>query len=109
MNGCFLAAFSDRPCEGELRKVHLIEKQALKRRGLDPWDEATWVKACGGPWWMHGLGGCHGLLDSYKLTIPPEALPEALVAFAEAHSMIPYLERRFGYRRPADARPADPR
>lgn len=97
---CFLAQFSKRPCEGRLIRAHLLAKQALKRRGLDPWDDATWVWACGGPPHMHGLGGCHGRLDNYTLIVPPEALPEALVAFAERESMVPYIERRFGYTRP---------
>jgi hypothetical protein len=96
---CFLAPFSRKPCEGELRKIHLIEKQALKRRGLDPWDEATWVWGCGGEW--PGISAHHGELDSYKLQIPPEALPVALLNFAHEFGFIPYLERRFGYERAA--------
>lgn len=97
MTDCWLAQFSDRPCEGELRRVHLIEKQALRRRGHDPWDERAWVAACGGPW--PGLSGHHGALDQFKLRVPADALPEPLIALAEEIGMVPYLERRYGYER----------
>jgi hypothetical protein len=94
---CFLAPFSSRPCEGALRKVHLIEKQALKRRGHDPWDERAWEWACGGPW--PGLSAHHGEFDAYKLVVPAEELPVALLELAHEIGMVPYLERRYGYSR----------
>jgi hypothetical protein len=97
--GCFLARFSRRPCEGALRKVHLIEKQALKRRGHDPWDERSYVLACGGPW--PGLSAHHGEFDAYKLIVPAEALPVALLELANEIGMVPYLERRYGFERAA--------
>lgn len=96
---CFLASFSDRLCDGELRHVHLIEKQALRRRGHNPWDPRSWVWACGGPW--PGLAGHHGLFDSHRLVVPAEALPAALLDLAQEVGMVPYLERRYGYRRAA--------
>lgn len=99
MPECFLRRFSAKPCEGRLRRVHLIEKQALKRRGLDPWDARSWVWACGGPW--PGLSGHHGELDGFKLRVPGDALPVAVVELAEEVGMVPYLERRYGYERAA--------
>lgn len=94
MSECFLAQFSDRPCEGELRHVHLIEKQALARRGLNPWDTRSWVWACGGPW--PGLAGHHGELDSYRLRIPRLALPVEVEELAAEVGMRFYLDRRYG-------------
>jgi hypothetical protein len=92
--GCWLARFSEQPCEGELRKVHLISKQVLRRVGYDPWDERAWVWACGGPW--PGLSGHHGLLDSYRLRIPRCDLPEDTLALAEELGLEWWIERRFG-------------
>jgi len=91
---CFLAAFSEKPCEGRLRKVHLLPKQRLKRAGLDPWDERSWVWACGGEM---GIEGHHGELDGYKLTIPPDRLPLRLIELAEEHQLLGYLHHRYGY------------
>lgn len=96
---CFLAPFSKRPCEGQLRKVHLLEKQALRRRGHDPWDLRSYVLACGGPW--PGLSAHHGEFDAFKLRVPAKALPETLIELAEEIGMVPYLERRYGYVRAA--------
>lgn len=95
---CFLAAFSSRPCDGALIRAHLIAKQALRRRGFDPWDERSWVWACGGPW--PGLSGHHGAFDAFKLRVPAVALPGALVEMCEEFGMVPYIERRYGYERP---------
>jgi hypothetical protein len=50
MSGCWLADFSDKPCNGRLVKVHLIPRQLLKREGskeaVD--DPRSYVLACGG-------------------------------------------------------------
>jgi hypothetical protein len=92
---CWLAAFSDYPCEGMLRKVHLIEKQAIRRKGGDPWDPRSWVWACGG--WT-GLEGCHGRFDGFRFTVPRAALPPEVEDLAEELKMGYYLDRRFGAR-----------
>lgn len=96
---CFLARFSKKPCDGRLRHVHLVEKQALWRRGHDPWDERSWVWACGGPW--PGLSAHHGEFDRFKLVVPASALPATLIEMCEEFSMVPYIERRYGYERAA--------
>lgn len=96
---CFLAQFSREPCEGQLRRVHLIEKQALKRRGHDPWDPHSYVLGCGGPW--PGLAGHHGAFDAYKLVVPREALPAAVEELAAELRMVFYLDRRYGVLVPA--------
>lgn len=100
---CYLARFSASPCAGALRKVHLIEKQALARRGIDPWIDGSWVWGCGGPW--PGLTAHHGELDTpgcrLRLVIPPEELPVALIELAVEIGFVPYLERRYGYVRPS--------
>ncbi len=91
---CFLAEFSEEPCEGRLRAVHLIPKQTLRRASWDPWDPRSFVPACGG---IMGLSGCHGRLDAHQITIPPEKLPPELIELAEESGLIWYLERRYGY------------
>ncbi len=97
---CWLAQFSGEPCDapeaGRLWRIHLISKQALKRRGHDPWDPRAWVPACGGYW--PGLAGHHGLFDSFKLIVPREALPEGLEELCAELGMVHYLDSRYGLR-----------
>lgn len=93
---CFLAQFSDRPCDGQLVRVHLIPRQLLKREGLARfiYDERTWVPGCGGP---TGIGGHHGMLDhSRTLRIPREALPAAVEHVAADLALTWFLEREYG-------------
>jgi hypothetical protein len=40
-------------------------------------------------------------LDGFKLRVPGDALPVAVVELAEEVGMVPYLERRYGYERAA--------
>lgn len=91
---CWLAPFSDKPCDGRLRVVHLVPKQTLKREGGDPWDVRSYVYACGG---IMGLSGHHGELDGYQLTVPREALPEAVEALCAELGISWWLDRRFGH------------
>ena len=93
---CWLAQFSNYPCEGPLVRVHLVSKQAIKRKGGEPWDPRAWVWACGGL--SCGNEGHHGRFDAYKLRVPREALPAAVEALAEELNMGYYLERRYGPR-----------
>ena len=97
---CFLAQFSSKPCDGQLRRVHLVSKEALRRRGHDPWDPRSYVLACGGPW--PGLSGHHGAFDAFKLRVPREALPEAVEEMCAELGMRFYLDRRFGLREGQD-------
>lgn len=93
---CWLAQFSEIPCDGQLRKCHLIPKQTIRREigKRYEWDERSWVWGCGGP---TGIGGHHGMLDySRKLRIPRHALPSSLEEFAEAHGLGWYLDRTYG-------------
>lgn len=91
--GCFLAAFSDRRCDGRLRRVHLIEKQALVRWGHDPWDPRSYVLACGGE---TGLEGCHGRFDFGRFRVPRSALPAEMEELALELGRTYYLDRRYG-------------
>ena len=92
---CFLAAFTDTPCEGRLRQIHLIDKQVLKRFGHDPWDERSWVWGCGGPW--PGLSAHHGRFDSRRIVVPRESLPAAVEELArEVVGLGAWLDRRYG-------------
>lgn len=89
------------PCDGVLRKCHLIPKQKIKREvgKAAMWDERVWVWGCGGP---TGIGGHHGMLDySRKLRVPRDRLPEAVEAFAEQHGLGWWLDREYGERVPA--------
>lgn len=93
---CFFAPFSSKPCEGPLRKAHLITKASLKLHGHDPWDKRAWVYACGG--WGYGNEAHHAEFDSFKLTIPREKLPWPFVEMCiELGGWAQnYLDRRFG-------------
>jgi hypothetical protein len=91
---CWLARFTDTPCEGRLVRVHLIEKAVLKRAGLDPWDERAWVWACGGL--GHGNEAHHGDFDSLKLRVPRSALPKCVEELAVEIGAEGRLYRRYG-------------
>lgn len=97
-HGCWLARFSDVPCDGRLVRAHLVPQQLLKRelRTKDPavlWDERTFAPACGGP---TGIGGCHGRLDGYRLTVPRADLPPGLEDFCTEHDLTWWLTFRYG-------------
>ena len=94
---CFLARYGVMEhgdpmpsCEGRLIRAHLIDKQELKRRGLNPDDPATWVMACGGPM---GNGGHHGMFDGFRLRLPASALPERTAEYARHHGLEGRLRR----------------
>lgn len=90
---CWLARYSDTPCTGRLVRCHLLDKQVLKRAGLDPWDERAWVWGCGGE--GHGNEGHHGEFDSRQLAVPRAELPACVEQLA---AEIPGADRRL-YRR----------
>src|SRR5438034_9821977 len=87
---CWLARFSDKPCQGRMDPVHLISKQVLKRKFggvFDVWDHRIVVRACR----YH-----HGQMDNYRLSVPREALPEALEAMCAELGVGWWLDRRYG-------------
>lgn len=102
---CFLARFSDRPCDGRLVKAHLIPRQTLKREVCGATgtrllyldvvnDPRSWVWACGGPL---GNAGHHGMLDASRtLRIPRDRLPLALEDFAAELGLGWWLDREYG-------------
>lgn len=97
---CWLAQFSDLPCDGRLRKAHLIPRRLILRElpaevsAAAVWDPRTWVWACGG---ISGLAGHHGALDqSRTLRIPRQALPAELEEFAAEHGLTYWLDREYG-------------
>jgi hypothetical protein len=93
---CWLAQFTDAPCDGKLRKCHLIPKQLIRREvGLiDVYDERTWVWGCGG---ITGCSGHHGALDVARtLRIPRDKIPAKVEAFAEEHGLGWWLDREYG-------------
>jgi uncharacterized protein (DUF2236 family) len=102
---CFLAQFSDRPCDGVLRKVHLIPQRVITRELRPPnakemlalvWDERVWRWACGGPM---GNAGHHGMLDwARTLRIPRHAIPAETEQFAAEHGLEWWLTREYGER-----------
>jgi hypothetical protein len=120
---CFLAAFSDRPCDGRLVKCHLIPRRTIaeavqvglqaRRRTFEislaeydamiggaivraNRDERSWVWGCGGPM---GPTGHHGMLDASRtLRIPRHRLPAGLEEFAEELGLGWYLDREYGVR-----------
>lgn len=93
---CFLAAFSDKPCEGRLIRAHLIPRQLLKREGLAAFvdDHRGYVYACGG---AMGNSGHHGALDCARtLRVPRCALPAAVEEMAEELGLEWWLDREYG-------------
>lgn len=92
---CWLAQFSEKPCDGRLRRCHLIPKQVIKREAqLSVWDARSWVWGCGGP---TGVGGHHGMLDSSRtLRIPRDRLPAGLEEFAAELGLSWWLDRTYG-------------
>jgi hypothetical protein len=78
------------PCQGQLRKAHLIPKQMIKRELplWDPWHPALWVPCCGG---MHGNAGHHGAFDySKRLRLRRESLPVLL------ERIVPVMDEEVG-------------
>lgn len=102
---CWLAQFSDRPCDGQLRKVHLIPRRLILRElpaevsAGAVWDPRVWVWACGG---VVGVAGHHGMLDySRTLRVPRSALPPELEVFASEVGLSWWLDREYGLREEA--------
>lgn len=93
MAECFLARFSDKPCEGRLVRAHLIDAQRLRRMGHDPLDPRAWVPACGG--YGYGNEAHHAALDDRRLQIPYESLPEGVLSLADELGLGYWLERRY--------------
>jgi hypothetical protein len=100
--GCWLAQFSEHPCDGRLIRAHLIPKQRVKRelRGYGPaklaevlWDTRCWIPACGG---MMGNAGHHGAFDQRQLYVPRWALPAGVEEYALEHGLVWSLDRDFG-------------
>lgn len=96
---CFLAEFSDKPCEGRHVRVHLIPKQLIRRELGKGWrtiadDPRCWVWACGG---AMGPSGHHGMLDyTREIRIPRSALPAGVELFALEHGLTWWLTREYG-------------
>lgn len=102
--GCWFAMniIGSGPCDGRLRKCHLIPKQLLKREfGKElgarfAEDPATWVWGCGG---IMGNAGHHGMLDASRtLRIPRAVVPAATEQFAADHALEWWLDREYGPR-----------
>jgi len=96
---CWLAQFSDTPCDGQLVKVHLLPRQLLKREAPDRAQELiedprSWVPACGGPC---GNAGHHGQLDhSRTLRVPRHMLPLGVEEVADELRLSYWLDREYG-------------
>jgi hypothetical protein len=96
---CFLARFSDRPCDGRLVKAHLIPRNLLFR-SLDPItarkviaDPRSWVWACGG---IMGNAGHHGMLDASRtLRVPLEEIPSETIELAVEIGLDWWLDREY--------------
>jgi hypothetical protein len=103
---CWLAQFSDTPCEGQLVKAHLLPRSLLKREARERADELindprSYVIACGGP---TGIGGHHGQLDHSRiLRIPRHMLPAGVEELAEELRLGYWLDREYGVEQTWDA------
>lgn len=102
---CWLAQFTDTPCDGRLEKAHIIRQQTIRREvwnkrpelrkelgglngaGLLIWDERAWRPACH----KH-----HTELDQARtLRIPRSAIPVETEAFAEQYGLGWWLDRTY--------------
>jgi hypothetical protein len=101
---CFLARFSEEPCDGLLVRCHLLPRSLLRRElAVDKmelarlmWDERIFVAACGG---LMGNTGHHGAFDTARtLKVPRWAIPAGLEEFAAEHRLGWWLDREYGER-----------
>jgi hypothetical protein len=94
---CWLARLEGAgPCDGALRKCHLVRRQTIRREaGADyEWDDRVWVWGCGGPM---GNAGHHGMLDhSRSLRIRRDQLPRGVEEFAAEVGLSWWLDREYG-------------
>lgn len=102
---CWLAQFTNTPCNGRLQRVHLISKQRIKRAlrsgagrlraehmelSADEivWDDRAWVPGC---------EAHHHMLDqSRKLQIPRWAISPATEQYAREYGLMVFLELEYG-------------
>jgi len=106
--GCWLAQFSDEPCDGELVRVHLIPRQLIRRevrpKSLIPMvvsDPRSWVWGCGG---LMGNCGHHGMMDhSRTLRVPRDAIPAGTEMLAKELGLVWWLDREYDEGRDPDA------
>jgi hypothetical protein len=95
LHSCWLATFSDKPCQGPMDRAHLIAKQRLKREvSGDPrlvWHPSLWVWACR----RH-----HGDFDNRVLRVGRGDLPVGLEGAAEILGLGWMLDADYG---PLDA------
>ena len=90
---CWLARYSDRPCDGRLDRAHFIPKQTLKREVSDNaefiWHPMIWRYACR----RH-----HNDLDFGNLRLTREQIPASVETFAKMFNLTPKLDRIYGKR-----------
>lgn len=98
---CYLAQFTDSPCDGRLVHAHLLPRALLKRefravhRRLAA-DPRSWVWACGGGGF--GNTGHHGALDSQGINpirVPYSELPSGLIDLASELDLLWWVERTY--------------
>ena len=124
MTECFLKAFTDVPCEGQLVRAHLIPKQTIRKEfpkgafkidgvwisarradhleGFDPDFRTTAQMQDDYRSWVPacggicGISGHHGMLDGYRLQIPRGWLPGDVEEYAQETGLGWYLDRTYG-------------
>jgi len=100
---CWLAAFSEEPCDGRMQKAHLVRQQVIYRElrtkltnggttvngaRETAWDNRAWRPAC----YRH-----HTMLDqSRTLRVPRSAIPEDTEQYAEGLGLGWWLDREYG-------------
>ena len=76
---CWLASFSDKPCDGRMDPVHLIPQMVMKRRYGITDEEVLWDPRI-------VVAGCrdhHHKFDNGFLQVPLSAVPVETQAFAD--------------------------
>ena len=89
------------PCEGPLRKAHLVPWQRLRKLApfrdgqVDRWDPRLWVPACGG--YGYGCSGHHGAYDQARtIRVARDRIPVGLERLFAELGVAWLLDREFG-------------
>jgi hypothetical protein len=126
INGCWLARFSEVPCDGRLIRAHLVSKGRIKREfphgAVYSLSDRRWVRdapperrtVLSAPrmsldcilWdervWVPACGGptgCsghHGAFDQKQLYVPRWALPAGVEDYAREYGLVWSLDRDYG-------------
>lgn len=92
---CWLAQFSDEPCDGPIDRAHLVPKQRIRRQltGMEPElvERVVWHPSC----WVYACRHHHANFDMKVLHVPRDRLPGCVEVFAAELDMVWSLQRDY--------------